>query len=178
MITRMETPGVSTHIEDTVQAIARLRADDNRRATPLQRRVDHFTAHAGSPRSVFLLTLLVASWIALNSPLMVVGINRSTKRHSFGCRVPSLWRPLHDSVQRRENDEPSRAAHAGAGDPQRAESSENQLALGGVAPRPSRDPQSCRPRGSSNVGARGPAVRARIHQKAPIGRCLIMPHGF
>src|SRR5580704_18017619 len=38
-----------THIEHTVQAIARLRAEHDRRASPLQRTLERFTARAGSP---------------------------------------------------------------------------------------------------------------------------------
>jgi uncharacterized membrane protein len=68
-----ETSSAPTHIEDTVQAIARLRAEHDQRATPLQRAVDGFTARAGSPGFVVLLTILVVSWIVMNCLLMVLG---------------------------------------------------------------------------------------------------------
>jgi uncharacterized membrane protein len=80
------TPTEPTHIEDTVQAIARLRADHNRRATPLQRQLDKFMAHAGSPGFVVQLTLIVASWIALNSLFMVVDIRPINKPPFFWMR--------------------------------------------------------------------------------------------
>ena len=62
-----------THIEHTVQAIARLRAEHDRRASPLQRTLERFTARAGSPGFVVFLTLLVTSWIGLNCFLLAVG---------------------------------------------------------------------------------------------------------
>jgi uncharacterized membrane protein len=62
-----------THIEHTVQAIARLRAEHDRRASPLQRTLERFTARAGSPAFVLFLTLLVTSWIGLNCVLLAVG---------------------------------------------------------------------------------------------------------
>ena len=61
------------HIEDTVQAIARLHAAHRARATPLQRIVERATARAGRPAFVALLTVLVVSWIALNVAMVVVG---------------------------------------------------------------------------------------------------------
>jgi hypothetical protein len=38
----------STHLDDTAQAIARLRPEHDRKATPLQRIVDDLTKRAGS----------------------------------------------------------------------------------------------------------------------------------
>jgi uncharacterized membrane protein len=55
-----------THVEQTVKAIARLRAEHDLRASPLQRTVERFTARVGSPGFVIVLTVLVASWIGLN----------------------------------------------------------------------------------------------------------------
>jgi hypothetical protein len=40
----MVVTGAPTHVEDTVQEIARLRAEHDRRASPLQRTVERFTA--------------------------------------------------------------------------------------------------------------------------------------
>jgi uncharacterized membrane protein len=56
-----------THIEDTVQAIARLRAEHVRCASPLQRTIERFTAKAAA------LTVLVTSWIGLNCLLLAFG---------------------------------------------------------------------------------------------------------
>lgn len=62
-----------THIEHTVQAIAGLRAEHDRRASPLQRALERFTARAGSPGFVVFLTILVAFWIGLNCVLLALG---------------------------------------------------------------------------------------------------------
>jgi hypothetical protein len=91
MITPIEMPGASTHIEDTVQAIARLRADHNRGATPPQRRVDHLRRTQAVPGS---LSYLPCSWPLGSRSILSswsLASNRSTNCHSFGCRVPSLW---------------------------------------------------------------------------------------
>jgi uncharacterized membrane protein len=62
-----------THIEHTVEEIARLRAEHVRRASPLQRTIERFTARAASPGSAVVLTILVASWIGLNCLLLAFG---------------------------------------------------------------------------------------------------------
>ncbi len=61
------------HIEETVQAIARLHAAHEQGASSLQRAVERATRRAGRPAFVALLTGLVLSWIALNFGLMSVG---------------------------------------------------------------------------------------------------------
>jgi uncharacterized membrane protein len=98
-----------THIEDFVQSIARLRADPNRRANPLQRRLDNIMAHAGSPGFVVQLTLLVASWIALNSLFMFVGIRPIDEPPFFWMQGAVALAALYMTVlilttQRRENE--------------------------------------------------------------------------
>jgi uncharacterized membrane protein len=65
----MVVTGAPTHVEDTVQEIARLRAEHDRRATPLQRKVERFTARV----FVVVLTLLVVSWIGLNCVYLALG---------------------------------------------------------------------------------------------------------
>jgi uncharacterized membrane protein len=62
-----------THVEQTVKAIARLRAEHDRRASPLQRTVERFTARVGSQGFVVVLTVLVASWIGLNCVYLTLG---------------------------------------------------------------------------------------------------------
>ena len=62
-----------THIEHTVQAIARLRAEHVRGASPLQRTIERLTARAGSPGFAVVLTVLVVSWIGLNCLLLAFG---------------------------------------------------------------------------------------------------------
>jgi hypothetical protein len=54
----MVMTGAPTHIEDTVQEIARLRAEHDRRASALQRTVERFTATVGSPGFVVFLTIV------------------------------------------------------------------------------------------------------------------------
>ena len=68
-----ETSSGPTLIEETVQAIAHLRAEHDQRATPLQRSVDGFTARVGSPGFLVLLTILVVLWIVMNSLLITLG---------------------------------------------------------------------------------------------------------
>jgi uncharacterized membrane protein len=65
--------GAPTHIADTVQEIARLRAEHDRRASPLQRTVERFTATVGSPGFLVFLTILLASWIGLNCVSLALG---------------------------------------------------------------------------------------------------------
>jgi uncharacterized membrane protein len=70
----MKQPAIqSTHVDDTVQAIARLRVDHDQRATPLERTVDRLTGQAASPGFVVLLSLALVSWIGLNTILLLTG---------------------------------------------------------------------------------------------------------
>ena len=57
------------HIEQTVQAIARLHAAHHRRATSLQRLVDQVTAIVARPAFVGVVTIVVLSWMAFNLAL-------------------------------------------------------------------------------------------------------------
>jgi uncharacterized membrane protein len=57
------------HIEQTVQAIARLHNAHDRRATPLQRLVDRLTSLVARPAFVGATILTVALWIAVNLAL-------------------------------------------------------------------------------------------------------------
>ena len=59
------------HIEQTVQAIARLHAAHHLRATPLQRVVDRMTAIVASPVFIGGVTLAVLAWIGLNLALQL-----------------------------------------------------------------------------------------------------------
>jgi hypothetical protein len=68
-----QPPIQSAHVDDTVQAIARLRADHDQKATPLERTVDRLTGRAASPRFVVLLSLVLVSWIGLNTILLLIG---------------------------------------------------------------------------------------------------------
>ncbi len=59
----VETPILPAHIEDTVQAIARLHADHRHEAGRLQRAVDRLTAWIGRPRFIAGLTFVIMAWI-------------------------------------------------------------------------------------------------------------------
>jgi len=54
------------HIEQTVQAIARLHAAHKERATPMERLVERLTAVVAQPGFLGLVILVVALWIAGN----------------------------------------------------------------------------------------------------------------
>jgi uncharacterized membrane protein len=60
------SPILPPHIEQTVQAIAKLHADHHRRATPLQLIVDRMTALVARPAFVACVTLAVIAWIGGN----------------------------------------------------------------------------------------------------------------
>ena len=61
-----DTPILPAHIDETVQAIAKLHAEHHRQSTPLQRIVDRMTALVGRPGFVGLLTAVVLVWMAAN----------------------------------------------------------------------------------------------------------------
>ena len=54
------------HIEETIQAIARLQAQHHRNATPLQHAVERITALIGRTTFVGGLTLVMAAWVGGN----------------------------------------------------------------------------------------------------------------
>jgi len=59
-------PILPTHIEETIQAIARLQAEHRRNATPLQRSVERLTAFIGRTTFVGGLTVVLLLWISGN----------------------------------------------------------------------------------------------------------------
>ncbi len=61
-----EAAVLPAHIEDTIQAIARLHAEHRRDAGALQLLVEQATAWIGQPRSLVLLTVLVVAWVVGN----------------------------------------------------------------------------------------------------------------
>ena len=61
-----ETPILPAHIEDTVQAIAKLHADHHLEAGKLQRLVEQLTAWIGRPQFIALLTTIILVWIGCN----------------------------------------------------------------------------------------------------------------
>jgi uncharacterized membrane protein len=63
----------STHVGGTVQSLAQLRDEHERKATPLQRFMARFTGRAASPGFVIFLTAIFIFWIGVNSALLFVG---------------------------------------------------------------------------------------------------------
>jgi uncharacterized membrane protein len=62
------------HIEETGQAIAKLHAEHQERATPFQKFTEGLTDRAGRPSFMVWLMVVVAGWIAPN--LAMVGLGR------------------------------------------------------------------------------------------------------
>jgi uncharacterized membrane protein len=111
-----ETLIQSTHLEDTFQAIARVRAEHNRKATLLERTVDKLTGRAGRPGFVVLLTLIFASWIGLNSVLLFLGKQPLDEPPFFWMQGAVSLAALYTTVlilatQRRENELASHHEH-------------------------------------------------------------------
>jgi uncharacterized membrane protein len=61
-----KTGALPDHINETVRAIARLRAEHREEATAFQRLIEKVTASAGSPRFVAVLSLVTVGWVAFN----------------------------------------------------------------------------------------------------------------
>jgi uncharacterized membrane protein len=59
-------PLFPAHIEDTISAIAKLHADHERLATPMERLVERLTSLFAQSWFVATLTLIVALWVAVN----------------------------------------------------------------------------------------------------------------
>ena len=67
------TPILPAHIDETVQAIARLHIDHRRGSTGLQRTVERLTRFFSRPRAAGLLAAAVVLWIAVNLGLRLAG---------------------------------------------------------------------------------------------------------
>ncbi|WP_158746855.1 DUF1003 domain-containing protein [Acidisphaera sp. L21] len=78
------TPILPAHIEDTIQAIARLHADHRQEAGALQRVVEHSTAWIGRPRFLAGLGILIVLWIGGN-------LSGSFAGYSVGDAPPFAW---------------------------------------------------------------------------------------
>jgi uncharacterized membrane protein len=61
------------HIEETVQAIAKLHAEHHERATPFQKFTKDLTDRASRPGFMVWLMVAVAGWIALNLAMVGLG---------------------------------------------------------------------------------------------------------
>jgi uncharacterized membrane protein len=111
-----QPPIKSTHVDNTVQAIARLRADHDQKATPLERTVDRLTGRAASPRFVVLLSLVLVSWIGLNTILLSIGRRPLDEPPFFWMQGAVSLAALYMTVlilatQRRENELASHHEH-------------------------------------------------------------------
>ncbi len=61
-----DTPILPAHIEDTVQAIAKLHADHHSSAGALQHLVERLTAWIGRPAFIALMSVAIAAWAGGN----------------------------------------------------------------------------------------------------------------
>jgi uncharacterized membrane protein len=71
--TETESPILPAHIEETVQAIARLHAQHRQGATRVQRLVEGLTRGVGRPSAAGVLALAAAGWIGVNLALQLDG---------------------------------------------------------------------------------------------------------
>ena len=69
-----KTPILPAHIEETIQAIARLHADHHEQSSPLQKVVDRTTSLIGRPWFVGILSIVIALWIVANALASWAGI--------------------------------------------------------------------------------------------------------
>ena len=65
------TPILPAHIDDTIQAIAKLHSDHRQEAGTLQRLVERLTASIGRPQFIAALTTGIALWIGGNLVLLL-----------------------------------------------------------------------------------------------------------
>ena len=68
------TPILPAHIEETVQAIAKLHADHYARSSPLQKLLDSTTARAGRPSFIIGVVVAISFWMALNAVMIAGGL--------------------------------------------------------------------------------------------------------
>jgi uncharacterized membrane protein len=61
-----DTPILPAHIEETIQAIAKLHATHHQESGPLQRSFDKATDWLGQPSSIAFMVLLVGLWVGGN----------------------------------------------------------------------------------------------------------------
>jgi uncharacterized membrane protein len=68
-----DTPILPAHIEDTIQAIAKLHADHRLEAGALQRLVERSTGWIGRPRFLAGMTVVIGIWVAVNTAVLLGG---------------------------------------------------------------------------------------------------------
>ena len=64
--TKIASPALPDHIEETIRSIDRLHAEHRRDATPLQRAVDRVTTLLGRPGFIVVVTAVVNLWVGCN----------------------------------------------------------------------------------------------------------------
>jgi hypothetical protein len=79
---RTAEPILPAHIEETVQAIARLHARHRQGAVGLQWAVEAFTGFLGRPLAAVLVGGTAIGWIAANDLLSVSGLSAPDPRRS------------------------------------------------------------------------------------------------
>jgi uncharacterized membrane protein len=103
------TPILPAHIEDTVQAIARLHIDHRQGATGLQRAVERLTRFFSRPRAAGLLATGVALWIGVNLGLTASGASAFDPAPFNGLQsvagVGALFMTVFILVTQRREDE-------------------------------------------------------------------------
>lgn len=72
------------HIEQTIQAIAKLRADHDQRATASETLLRSAVAKVASPRSLSIVLLLVAGWMVANFIAIALGYPALDEPPYFG----------------------------------------------------------------------------------------------
>jgi uncharacterized membrane protein len=106
----------STHAESTLQTLAQLRAEHERKATSLQRVMGRLTGRAAGPGFVIFLTAIVVVWIGVNSALLFLGKKPLDEPPFFWMQGAVSLAALYMTVlilatQRRENELASHHEH-------------------------------------------------------------------
>ena len=87
--TKVPTPNISDHTEETIRSIAQLRAEHHENATALERALDHITSMLSRPWFIGVISVVVISWIGLNLGAVVFGIRPIDPLPSRGLEAPS-----------------------------------------------------------------------------------------
>ena len=72
--TKVPTPNLPDHTEETIRSIAQLRAEHHENATALERALDHVTALLSRPWFIGVITVIVIGWVGLNLGAVAFGV--------------------------------------------------------------------------------------------------------
>jgi uncharacterized membrane protein len=89
--TKVPTPNLPDHTEETIRSIAQLRAEHHENATALERALDRVTALLSRPRFIGVITVIVIGWIGLNLGAVAFGVRPSIRLPFRGSQVRSRW---------------------------------------------------------------------------------------